>query len=84
MPLLPVPFGPQMAKFFPPIFFPVSHTANTFAIPSSHMSFISSEIPMLARIISEIAHAETGIDIHPGADTLEPNYHPTPSSRITS
>jgi hypothetical protein len=56
------------------------------------MSFISSEIPMLARIISEIAHAETKIDIHPGADTLGAkrfevdekgalikNYHPTPS-----
>jgi serine O-acetyltransferase len=28
-------------------------------------------IPMLARIISEIAHAETGIDIHPGAEIGE-------------
>jgi serine O-acetyltransferase len=25
------------------------------------------ELPLIARIISEIAHAETGIDIHPGA-----------------
>jgi serine O-acetyltransferase len=27
--------------------------------------------PMLARIISEIAHSETGIDIHPGAEIGE-------------
>ena len=27
--------------------------------------------PMLARIIAEIAHSETGIDIHPGADIGE-------------
>src|SRR3546814_945047 len=24
-------------------------------------------VPMLARIVAEIAHADTGIDIHPGA-----------------
>lgn len=28
-------------------------------------------VPMLARLISEIAHSETGIDIHPGAQIAE-------------
>ena len=29
------------------------------------------DAPLLARIIAEIAHAETGVDIHPGADVGE-------------
>jgi serine O-acetyltransferase len=31
------------------------------------------ELPLLARIIAEIAHSETGIDIHPGA-TIGPSF----------
>ena len=29
------------------------------------------EIPLIPRIISELAHFETGIDIHPGAEIGE-------------
>jgi serine O-acetyltransferase len=31
------------------------------------------EVPLLARIVAEIAHSETGIDIHPGA-TIGPSF----------
>ena len=31
------------------------------------------ELPLLARIVAEIAHSETGIDIHPGA-TIGPSF----------
>ena len=33
--------------------------------------FYRLDAPLLARIIAEIAHAETGVDIHPGADVGE-------------
>jgi serine O-acetyltransferase len=33
----------------------------------AHRLFLSG-VPLLARIISEIAHSDTGIDIHPGAE----------------
>jgi len=36
----------------------------------AHELFIR-DVPMIPRMISEIAHSETGIDIHPGADISE-------------
>jgi serine O-acetyltransferase len=58
--------GDPAAKSFDEIVFCYPGVAAVMRHRIAHQLYISG-VPMIARIIAEIAHAETSIDIHPGA-----------------
>jgi serine O-acetyltransferase len=59
--------GDPAAKSIDEIVFCYPGVAAVIRHRLAHRLYLSG-VPMLARIISEIAHSETAIDIHPGAD----------------
>ncbi len=62
--------GDPAAKSIDEIVFCYPGVAAVIRHRLAHQLYLSG-MPMLARIISEIAHSETAIDIHPGAEIAE-------------
>jgi serine O-acetyltransferase len=62
--------GDPAAKSIDEIVFCYPGVAAVIRHRLAHQLYMSGA-PMLARIISEIAHSETGVDIHPGAEIGE-------------
>ena len=62
--------GDPAAKSIDEIVFCYPGVAAVIRHRLAHQLYLSG-VPMLARIISELAHSETAVDIHPGADIGE-------------
>ena len=62
--------GDPAARSFDEVIFCYPGVAAVIRHRLAHQLYLLGA-PMLARIIAEIAHAETGIDIHPGAEIDE-------------
>jgi serine O-acetyltransferase len=62
--------GDPAAKSIDEIIFCYPGVAAVIRHRLAHQLYLSG-VPVLARIISELAHAETAIDIHPGAEIGE-------------
>jgi serine O-acetyltransferase len=62
--------GDPAAKSIDEIVFCYPGVAAVIRHRLAHQLYLSG-VPMLARIISEIAHSETAVDIHPGAEIGE-------------